>query len=69
MDKHPTLQALDLLIEDFGIERMARDFQDIFKNHLRQSDGYDAEALADQFEIGCRIIDLLKDYQAGKKEG
>lgn len=68
MNQHPTLQAIDLLIDDFGVDDIANHFRDIFKNHLRASDGYDPEALADEYEIGCRIIDILKGHQADKKE-
>lgn len=60
---NPTLQAIDLLIEDFPVETLASYFYDIFKNHIRESDGYDHEALADQFEIGHRLLDILKDRE------
>jgi hypothetical protein len=63
MKGNSTLQALDLLIEDFGADSIAAHFQDIFKSHLRNSEGYDAEALADEYEIGLRVIDLLKERE------
>lgn len=59
--KDNTLQAIDLLIEDFPVDTIAIYFYDIFKNHLRNSGGYDHEALADQFEIGNRILDILRE--------
>jgi hypothetical protein len=63
MKKNSTLQALDLLIEDFGADSIAAHFRDIFKNHLRNSVGYDTDALADEYEIGLRVIDLLKERE------
>ena len=55
-----TLQALDFIIDDFGVQRIADHFRDVFKTHLRGSEGYDHDALADEYEIGTRIIDILK---------
>lgn len=63
---NPTLQAIDLLIEDFGIEGITAHFRDVFKNHLRESEGYDHGALADEYEIGTRVIQILEERVADK---
>lgn len=59
-----TLQAIDFLIEDFGVEGIAEHFRDVFKTHLRGSEGYNPEALADEYEIGNRLIEILKERKA-----
>lgn len=64
---NPTLQAIDLLIEDFGVEGIAEHFRDVFKNHLRESEGYAHEALADEYEIGTRIVQILKERVKDKE--
>jgi len=54
------LQEVDLLLEDFPVETLAGHFYDVFKSHLRAADGYDPEALADQYEIGTRLLNILR---------
>lgn len=59
MDDKETLQAIDYLLEDFRIKDITEHLRDVFKNHLRNSKGYDHDALADEYEIGTRILDIL----------
>lgn len=59
MNDKQTLQAIDYLLEDFGIKDITEHIRDVFKNHLRNSEGYDHDALADEYEIGTRILDIL----------
>lgn len=64
MEANKTLQAIDGLLADFDAATIADHFRDIFTIHLRNSDGYSHEALADEYEIGWRLTDILQEREA-----
>lgn len=56
-----TLQAIDAVIEDFSADGIARSLQDIYKDHLKGSEGYDPERLAEEYEIITRITGIIQE--------
>ncbi len=66
MEANRTLQAIDELLDDFSATTIADHFKDVFGIHLRNSEGYDHEALADEFEIGLRLVEIFKTREADR---
>lgn len=61
-----TLQAIDLFLGDCPVERLENHFRNIFLDHLKQSDGYDAEILAEEYEFFTRLLSILREYEIAK---
>jgi hypothetical protein len=61
-----TLQAIDLFLEDCPVERLESHFRNIFLDHLKQSDGYEAEILAEEYEFFTRLLSILRDREIAK---
>lgn len=61
-----TLQALDLFLEDCPLERLEVHFRNIFLDHLKQSDGYDAKILAEEYEFFTRLLGILREREIAK---
>lgn len=68
MTTNRTLQAIDGLLDDFSAATIAGHLRDIYGIHLRNSEGYSHEALADEYEIGLRLIGILADREADRKK-
>jgi len=67
MEANRTLQAIDQLLDDFSAATIADHCAKVFGIHLRNSEGYDHEALADEYEIGLRLIEIFKYREAERK--
>lgn len=60
------IQAIDLFLTDCPAERLENHFRNIFLDHLRESDGYDAEVLAEEYEFFTRLLSILREYEITK---
>lgn len=68
MNTDRTLQAIDGLLDDFSAATIADHCAKVFGIHLRNSEGYSHEALADEYEIGVRLIEIFKNREADRKK-